>query len=157
LNAAHDEFIPDVGAFGQYVYQNGVPLLSENNGSVGLKMNWTLADFGKRTGQVRERRAQVDEAEENLGHAENRARVDVEEKLRKLRRTETGLDAAREAVTARTEMRRITANQVEAKTANAAALKMAEAQLAEAEAELFEAEMERSTARAELERTLGQE
>jgi outer membrane protein TolC len=54
-------------------------------------------------------------------------------------------------------MRRITANQVEAKTANAAALKMAEAQLAEAEAELFEAEMERSTARAELERTLGQE
>lgn len=157
LNAAHDEFIPDVGAFGQYVYQNGVPLLSENTGSVGLKMNWTLAEFGKRTGQVRERRAQVEEAEENLQHAENRARMDVEEKLRKLRRTETGVEAAREAVTARTEMRRITANQVEAKTANASALKTSEAQLAEAEAELFEAEMERSTARAELERTLGQE
>jgi len=157
LNAAYDEFIPDVGAFGQYVYQNGVPLLSENNGAVGLKMNWTLADFGKRTGQVRERRAQVDEAEENLQHAENLARVDVEEKLRKLRRTEMGVEAAREAVAARTEMRRITANQVEAKTANASALKMAEAQLAEAEAELFEAEMERSSARAELERTLGQE
>lgn len=157
LSAAYDEFIPDVGAFGQYVYQNGVPLLSENNGSVGLKMNWTLADFGKRTGQVRERRAEVEEAEENLQHAENRARVDVEERLRKLRRTETGLEAAREAVAARAEMRRITANQLEAKTANASALKVAEAQLAEAEAELFEAEMERSTARAELARTLGQE
>jgi outer membrane protein TolC len=54
-------------------------------------------------------------------------------------------------------MRRITANQVEAKTANASALKEAEGQLAEAEAVLFQAEAERATARAELERTLGQE
>jgi outer membrane protein TolC len=59
-------------------------------------------------------------------------------------------------VAARIEMRRITADQVEAKTVNPSALKEAEAQLAEAEAELFQAEMERSTARAELERTLGQ-
>jgi len=58
-------------------------------------------------------------------------------------------------VAARTEMRRITADQVEAKTVNPSALKEAEAQLAEAEALLFQAEMERSTARAELERTLG--
>jgi outer membrane protein TolC len=52
-------------------------------------------------------------------------------------------------------MRRITANQVAANTANASALKEAEGQLAEAEAILFQAEAERSTARAELERTLG--
>jgi outer membrane protein TolC len=52
-------------------------------------------------------------------------------------------------------MRRITANQVEAGTANHSALKEAEGQLAEAEAGLFQAEMERSTARAELERTVG--
>ncbi|MGB7986689.1 MAG: TolC family protein, partial [Terracidiphilus sp.] len=68
-----------------------------------------------------------------------------------------GLEAARESVEARAEMRRITANQLEAKTVNASALKDAEAQLAVAEAELFQAEAERSTARAELERTLGEE
>jgi outer membrane protein TolC len=54
-------------------------------------------------------------------------------------------------------MRRITADQVEAKTVNASALKQAEAELAEAEAGLFQAQAEQSTARAELERTLGQE
>jgi outer membrane protein TolC len=54
-------------------------------------------------------------------------------------------------------MRRITANQVEAKTVTASELKQADAELAEAEAELFQAEMERGTAQAELERTLGQE
>jgi outer membrane protein TolC len=52
-------------------------------------------------------------------------------------------------------MRRITANQVEAGTANPSALKEADGQLAEAEAGLFQAEMERSTASAELARTVG--
>jgi len=157
LTAARAEFIPEVGAFAQYVHQDGVPLLTENNGVVGLKMSWTLLDFGKRTGQVHERKAQVAEAEENLRHAENRARVEIEKGLRKVRRTETGLEAARESVAARAEMRRITANQLEAKTVNASSLKEAEAQLAEAEAGLFQAEAERATARAELERTLGEE
>ena len=157
LSAAHAEFIPEVGAFAQYVHQDGVPLLTENNSVMGLKMSWTLLDFGKRIGQVHERQAQVAEAEENLHHAENRVRVEIEKSVRKVRRAETGLEAARESVAARAEMRRITANQVEAKTVNASALKDAEAQLAEAEAELFQAEAERSTARAELERTLGEE
>jgi outer membrane protein TolC len=81
--------------------------------------------------------------------------VEIEKEVRKVRRAETGLKAAQESVAARAEMRRITANQVEANTANPSALKEAEGQLAEAEALLFQAEMERSTARAELERTVG--
>jgi multidrug efflux pump subunit AcrB/outer membrane protein TolC len=157
LSAAHAEYIPEIGAFAQFIHQDGVPLLTENNGALGLKMNWTLFEFGKRSGQVHERQAQVAEAEENLRHAENRVRVEIEKSVRKVRRAESGLEAARESVEARTEMRRITANQVEAKTVNASALKEADAQLAEAEAGLFQAEVERSTARADLERTLGQE
>jgi multidrug efflux pump subunit AcrB/outer membrane protein TolC len=157
LSAAHAEYIPEIGAFAQYVHQDGVPLLTENNGLVGFKMNWTLLEFGKRSGQVHERQAQVAEAEENLRHVENRVRVDIEKEVRKVRRAETGLEAARENVAARAEMRRITANQVEASTANPSALKETEGQLAEAEAVLFQAEMERNTARAELERTVGRE
>jgi len=157
LSAAHAEFIPEIGAFAQYIHQDGVPLLTENNGAMGLKMNCTLVEFGKRSGHVHESRAQVAEAEENLRHAENRVRVEIDKSVRKVRRAETGLEAARESVEARTEMRRITANQVEAKTVNASALAEADGQLAEAEAELFQAEAERSTARAELARTLGQE
>jgi len=155
LSAAHAEYIPEVGAFAQYVHQDGVPLLTENNSVLGVRMNWTLLEFGKRSGQVHERKAQVEQAEENLRPGENRVRVDIEKEVRKVRRAETGLEAAKESVAARTEMRRITANQVEANTANASALKEAEGQLAEAEAGLFQAEAERSIARAELERTVG--
>jgi outer membrane protein TolC len=120
-------------------------------------MNWTLLELGKRSGQVHERLAQVAEDEENLRHVENRVRVDIEKEVRKVRRAETGLEAARESVAARTEMSRITANQVQANIVNPSALKEANAQLAEAEAGLFQAEMERSSARAELERTMGRE
>jgi outer membrane protein TolC len=157
LSAAHAEYIPEIGAFAQYIHQDGVPLLTENNGMAGFKMNWTLVEFGKRSGQVRERKAQVYEAEENLRHVGNRVRVEIEKEARKVRRAETGLEAARESVAARAEMRRITADQVEAKTVNSSALKEAEGQLAEAEALLFQAEAERATARAELERTVGRE
>jgi multidrug efflux pump subunit AcrB/outer membrane protein TolC len=157
LAAARAEYIPEIGAFAQYIHQDGMPLLTENNGGIGLRMNWTLLEFGKRSGQVNERKAQVAEAEENLRHAENRVRMDIAENVRKVRRAETGLTAARESVEARTELRRLTANQVEAKTVNASALAEAEAQLAEAEAGLFQAEAERSTARAQLAKTLGQE
>jgi outer membrane protein TolC len=155
LSAAHAAYIPDIGVFAQYVHQDGVPLLTENNGLAGLKMDWTLFEFGKRSGQVHERQTQVAEAEENLRQVQNRVRVDIEKEVRKVRRAETGLEAARDSVAARAEMRRITAIQVEASTANPSALKEAEGQLAEAEAGLFQAEMERSTARAELERTVG--
>jgi outer membrane protein TolC len=157
LAAAHAEYIPEIGAFAQYIHQDGAPLLTENNGGIGLKMDWTLVEFGKRSGKVRESKAKVGEAEENLRHAENRVRVEIEKSVRKVRRAETGLEAARESVEARNEMRRITAHQVEAKTVNVSALAEADGQLAEAEAELFQAEAERSTARAELARTLGQE
>jgi outer membrane protein TolC len=70
LSAARAEYIPEIGAFAQYVHQDGVPLLTENNGEAGLKMNWTLLDFGKRSGQVHECQTQVAEAEAGLFQAE---------------------------------------------------------------------------------------
>jgi len=157
LSAAHAEYIPEIGAFADYVYQNGVPLLSENNGAVGLKMDWTLAEFGKRSGQVRERKTQLEEAQENLLQVQNRVRIDMEKEMRKVHRAETGLAAAQQSVAARAEMRRITANQVQANTVNASALKQAEADLADSEASLFQAQADQCTAQAELERTMGQE
>ncbi len=81
--------------------------------------------------------------------------MDIEKAVRKVRRAETGVEAARESVEARTEMKRITANQVYANTANTSALKEAEGQLSEAEAGLFQAEAERSIACAELARIEG--
>ena len=58
---------------------------------------------------------------------------------------------------ARTELVRITNDQVVAKTATESALKDAQAQLADAKAQLFDAEMQRVVAQAELVRTEGRQ
>ncbi len=156
LQAAHLEFVPDISAFAEHVYQSGVPLLSANSATFGLRLDWTLSEFGKRTGQVRERKSQVAQAKENLQLTEDRIRIEVEKELRKLRRCATSLQAAQAGVAARTEMRRLVSDQVEAKTANASLLTEAEAKLSEAQAQLFEARMARATARAELDKLVGE-
>src|SRR5262249_49756229 len=46
LRAARAEYIPEVSAFAQHVYQNGAPFVSPNNGAVGFHMNWTIFEFG---------------------------------------------------------------------------------------------------------------
>jgi len=155
VSAARAEFIPEVGAFAQYIHQDGAPFVSPNNGAVGLHMTWTAFEFGKRRGQVSERMAEAAQAEENLAHLRRRVQVDVEKALRKLDRAETALDSAREQMTSATETRRVTADQVEAGLANQSALLDAEAALSGAQAEILQAEYDRSVAAADLARLTG--
>ena len=157
LNAARAEYIPDVTAFGQNIHQNGTPLLPNNTEIAGFRAEFTASEFGKRIGLVKERHAQLSEAKENVHHAENQVRIDIEKGVRKLNRTEDELDVARRSVKAETEMVRITGEQVHTSTANTSALRDAEAKLAEAEAQLFDAEKDRAIAQAELDRTLGRQ
>jgi multidrug efflux pump subunit AcrB/outer membrane protein TolC len=155
LNAARAEYIPDITGYVQNIHQNGTPLLPNNTEIVGLRSEWTISEFGKRTGLVKERHAQVSEAQENVQHTENQVRIDIEKEVRKLNRTQDELDAAQRKVKAQTENLRITGDQVHASTANLSALRETEAQLAEAQAQLFDAEKDRAIAQAELDRTLG--
>jgi len=157
LNAAKAEYIPNASLFLQHTYQNGTPLMPDNFYAVGVHVDWNVTEFGKRIGLVRERRAQVAQAEESLHATQNKVRMDVESEVRKVNRSLTGLRAARESVRARTEIVRITDDQVVAKTNYESALKDAQAQLADSKAQLFDAEMERVVAQAELVRTEGRQ
>jgi outer membrane protein TolC len=155
LRAARADYIPDVGAFAQYIYQNGVPLLSENNAAVGLQLKWTPFDAGKRRAAVGESQTQVAEAEENLKRLRGRLEVSLEKSVRRVRRAETAVAAARDTVAARQEAVRVACDQVEAETANRSALLGAQAALAAAQADLLQAEFSRSTAVAEVRLVIG--
>jgi outer membrane protein TolC len=155
VKAARAGYIPEVGAFAQYIHQNGAPFVSPNNGAVGLNLKWTVFEFGKRRGQVSERRAEVAQAEENLAQVRRRVQVDVEKAVRKLNRAETALDSARQLLTSATEARRVTSDRVEAGTVNQSALLDAEAAIAGAQADVLRAEYDRSVAAADLARVTG--
>jgi outer membrane protein TolC len=157
LKAAWAEYIPEVSFVLQHTYQNGAPLLPESTYAFGFHSEWTISEFGKRIGLVRERRAQVAETEESLHATRNKVRIDVESEIRKINRSDTGLQAARRSVTARREIVRITGDQVVAKTTYESALKDAQARLADSKAQFFDAEMQRTIAQAELVRTEGRQ
>jgi multidrug efflux pump subunit AcrB/outer membrane protein TolC len=155
VSAARAEFIPEIGAFAQYIHENGAPFVSPNNGAVGLHLTWTVFEFGRRRGQVSERQAQVAQAEENLAQVRRRVQIDVEKAVRKLNRAETALDSARQLLASTTEARRVTSDGVEAGTANESALLDAEAAMSGAQADVMRAVYDRSVAAADLARLTG--
>ena len=155
LRAARAEYIPDVSAFAQHIYQNGAPFLSHNNGAFGVHMTWTIFEFGKRRAQVSEREAEIAQAEENLTRLRNRVRIDVEKAVRKLNRAETGVQSASELVASTSEVRRVSSDQWEAGTANRSVLLESESSMLSAQADLLRAEYDRGVAAADLARLNG--
>jgi outer membrane protein TolC len=155
VTAARADYIPEISAFGQHVWQNGVPFLARNNGIVGMKMNWNLYDWGKRRGVVDERRALEEQAEENLRRVKNRLQVDVEKAYRKLERSREMVEVAREAESLRKESVRLAADQLEAGVITASKARESEAALAKAEADALAASLGARLARAELDRAAG--
>jgi multidrug efflux pump subunit AcrB/outer membrane protein TolC len=155
VKAARAEYIPDLSAFAQYIHENGAPFVSPNNGAVGLHLTWTVFEFGKRHGQVLERTAQLEQAEENLAQLRRTIQIDIEKATRKLNRAETALASARESLASAMESRRVTSDQVETGTANRSSLLDTEATLLSAQSDLLQAEYDRSVAAADLARLSG--
>lgn len=155
LAAARNERIPDVSAFAQHVYQNGVPFLARNNGIVGLRLNWNVLDWGKREGGIRERQAQVAQAEEELRRVRNRVAIDVEKSFRRAQRLDRLLEVAKEALEVRRESARIAKDQVDLGLAPKGTYEEANAAATAAEVDLIAAEYNHQTAIADLERLSG--
>jgi len=84
LRAAHDEYIPDIGAFARLTYRNGVPFPAHSFGTFGLQMTWNIFDWGKRNGVVGQREALLTQAEENLRRITDRVSLEVDKAYRKI-------------------------------------------------------------------------
>jgi len=101
--AARAEYIPDITAFGRWDYQNGVPFLFHNYGVVGLGLSYTLFDGGKKKAVISERRAQRDQAIENLQRLKDDASVNVQKAFDKIDQSRSLVEVAKQAVTLREE------------------------------------------------------
>jgi len=155
ITAARADFIPEIGAYGQYIYQNGAPFVAKNNGIFGLKMTWKVFDFGKRNNVIGERRALLEQAEENLRRIKNRTTVEVEKSYRKLLRSKEMIEVAREALDLRRETERLSGEQLKAGVTVLSGQLSSQAALAKAEADLLAANLGYRLAEAELQRAMG--
>lgn len=155
VSAARTKFIPDVTAFTRYSYQDGVPFLVHNFGTVGVVMNYDIFDFGRRRAEVRQREAQVREAKVNLERLKEEVAVQVQQTYNKLQRTGTMVEIAQQLVDLRSEGKRLASNQFQQGVVLVSERRKADAEAYKAQADLVQAKLAYVLARAELDRTIG--
>jgi len=153
--AAKTAYIPDITAFARQSYQDGVPFFVRNFGTVGVNLNYTLWDFGKRRAAVRERGSQLAEAEQNLERLKEEVAVSVERSYNKLERTRSMVNVATQVAQLRQESERLATNQAAQGVVLVSEVRHATAANYEAKAELLQARLGYLLAWAELERTVG--
>jgi outer membrane protein TolC len=155
VKAAQAAWLPDISAFAQHVYVSGIPLLPQNNWVAGGRLSYEIFDWGKRSAETGERKAQLAQAELNLERLRSRVAVEVEKARHKVERLSDLAVVAGKAAAVRREALRIASDAAEVGATTALARRQAEAALAEAEAQELEARLGLRLAAAELERTLG--
>jgi outer membrane protein TolC len=155
VTAARSAFIPDITAIARQSYQNGVPFLVHNFGTFGVTLKYDVVDFGKRRAAVREREAQLAQAQENLERLKEAVSVRIERSYNKVEREKHMLQVANEVVSLRAESERLAENQMTQGIVLVSARRQASAASYKAEADLLQAQLSYLLAGAELEQAAG--
>jgi outer membrane protein TolC len=155
VRLAQYDYVPDVEAYARYSFQNNVPFLAGNFGTVGIHLTYELFDGGKKRATVAARRAQLAQARENLARLRDEVELRVSTAYNKLERTRQMVGVSQELVALRGESRRVTSEQL---TRGAALRSLAASSLAqelEAKALLLQSRLDYVQAAAKLDQATG--
>jgi len=155
VSAAKTAYIPDVTAYARHSYQDGVAFAVHNFGTFGVNLNWDVFDFGKRRAAVREREAQLAQAEENLRRLKEAVAVEIERSYNKVVRTRNMVQVADQVVKLRQESDRLAQNQLAQGVILVSDRRHATAATYKAQADFLQANLGYLLAWAELEQTVG--
>jgi outer membrane protein TolC len=153
--AAKTAYIPDITAYARYSYQDGVPFVVRNFGTFGVNLSWDVFDFGKRREAVREREAQLAQAEENFERLKEEVAVTIERSYNKVERTRRLVQVANQVVKLRQEGERLAGNQLTQGVVLVSERRQATAATYKAEADHLQASLGYLLAWAELEQAVG--
>jgi outer membrane protein TolC len=155
VTAAKSAYLPDITAYARHSYQDGVPFFVRNFGTFGFHMDWDVFDFGKRRAAVREREAQLAQAEENVRRLKEEVEVGIERAYNKVQRTRHLVQVADEVVKLRQEGDRLAGNQLTQGIMVVAERRQATANTYKAQADYLQASLGYLLAWAELEQAAG--
>jgi outer membrane protein TolC len=156
VTSAKSAFIPDVTAYASDTWQNGVPFLVSNFGTVGVRLNYDVFDFGKRRAAVREHEAQLAEAEENLKRLQDSISAQVQRNYDALERSKNLVAVADQVVALRRESERLSKNQVTQGVVTVANTLETTSATYKSQVDLLQANLNYMLAWAELKQTIGQ-
>lgn len=155
VGVAKSAYIPDITAYARQSYQDGVPFVVQNFGTFGVRLTYDVFDFGKRRSTVREREAQLAQAEENLRRLKDQVAVGIEREYNKLERTRSMIEVAKQVVELRRESERLAQNQLSQGILLVSDRRQSTAETYKAQANYLQASLGYLLAWAELEQAVG--
>jgi len=152
------EYIPDVSVgFTSLSLRNFDEVVPKNVASVGMVMSWEPFDWGRKKRQLAEKSKAIEQAENSLKETEDQILIEVGDKFRRLQQTQQALRVARLNQDAEREALRVTQGRYKFEAALLTEVLQSQARLADANNQYQQALLSFWTAKAELEKALGQE
>jgi outer membrane protein TolC len=152
------EYIPDVSVgFTSLSLRNFDAVVPRNIASVGVVMSWEPYDWGRKKRQLAEKSKTIEQAENALKETEDQILIEVGDRFRRLQQTKQGLRVARLSQDTEREALRVTQGRYRFEAALLTEVLQSQAKLAEANNQYQQALLSFWTAKAELEKAMGQE
>jgi len=152
------EYIPDVSAGFVYLApRNYAPVIPKNFANVGVVVSWEFFDWGRKKHQLAEKDNAVEQTKNALKETEDEVLIDVGDKFRKLQQSGQALRVARLAENSAKENLRVSTGQYKFQAVLLSNVLQSQASLAEATNEYQQALLAFWTAKAEFEKSLGED
>lgn len=156
LKAAQYDYIPDVSVFAADVYLDGVPYITDNMTTVGVKLDWRILDWGKRNGVKEQRSAQLLQASHNMMRVREQTGSDVKKAYDRILQTDQMMQVADKALELYREKLRIDTDRHNAGLISDAAYMKTSAEVSKAEADSDGARLDHQLALAQMDRYISE-
>jgi outer membrane protein TolC len=156
VSVAHDAYIPDISGFARYSYQSGVPFLVHNFGTFGGLVSYDLFDGGEREGKLKQAKIQLQMAEIQLQQTESDVAIQISAAYDKTKQLQQLVSVVDEALKARIEAGRVSAQRVAQNAELASSAAKDDAAVYDTKASLLEARLNLFLAQNKIQQMLGQ-
>ncbi len=147
LQAANEEFLPDLLVFGSYFNQTAVPTIQQNIGAIGVTGSYTFVDWGKRRKVKFQGETQIAQARLNIQATTDKVVLEARRAFLEYEQSQQALALAGDMARARAD--------TEAGLKDPAALQVAKAATAKAGLDQLQAEIAYRVASAKLAGAIG--
>jgi len=150
------KYIPEIGVQFQYIANLNVELLPANSATIGLFAKWDVFDWGRKKSEVAEKKKSVIQAQNRLEETESQILIDVNSKIRNLEEATALIGVTELEEIAAKENLRVVMNKYEVQDALLTQVLEAESSLEEKNSDHEKAILDYWTARANLDRAIGE-
>jgi outer membrane protein TolC len=154
--AAHDAYIPDISGLARYSYQSGIPFLAHNFGTFGGVFSYDLFDGGERGAKLKQSKIELQMAETQLQQTEANIAIEISAAYDKTEQLQQLIAVVNEALKARVEAARVSAQRVAQNEDLASSTAKADAAVYDTKASLLETQLGLFLAQSNIQQILGQ-